>query len=55
LVQVAEAATPSTFRFERETSSPKARGRTDRLIELMPAPVMFRIAIFWAVEIVPLA
>jgi hypothetical protein len=46
-------ARPSTCTFDRAVSSPNARGRTDRLIELIPTEVVLRIVIVSAVEIVP--
>src|SRR5918994_320449 len=44
-VQVVAAALPSTRTPDSDESSPKARGRTDRLIDEMATRVVFRIVI----------
>src|SRR5215213_6524978 len=52
-VQVPPTARPSTARPDSETSSPNARGRTDRLIVRITDVVTLRIAIRSDAAIVP--
>src|SRR5262245_44538865 len=52
-VHVPVTGFPSSRRSDSETSSPKARGITARLIDEMLTPDQFRIVIFSSVEMGP--
>ena len=54
-VQVPVTETSSRRSRDSETSSPKARGVTDRLIEEMRSPVLLRMVMVSDVVIVPVA
>ena len=54
-VQVPVTATSSRRSLDSETSSPKARGMTDRLIEVMRSLVVLRMVMVSDVVIVPVA
>jgi hypothetical protein len=54
-VQVPVTETPSRRRRDSDTSSPKARGMTDRLIEVMRSLVVLRMVMVSDVVTVPVA